>query len=129
MKEETYKQVSDILEETAPLAAETLRTSLRSGSGQKTDKAYLSALEILDRAGFGKQTQTTVKHEGIPSLPQDLIAGALTMLAKMFNQEQSLKDVTIPHPQDEPEPAPPERLTDNQPPEQDIPFSISEELK
>lgn len=83
-------QVNQILQDTAPIAASTLRNAVKSGHNLKKDKAYEAALEVLDRTGHGKQTQTTVHHEGIPELPPNLIAGALSVLAKMFDKEDSL---------------------------------------
>lgn len=87
-------EVKDILEETAPEAAKILRDSVRTGHNLKKDKAYEAALEILDRLGFSKQTQSTVTINEQPSIATSAIALALTKIANMYDVDPNIKDIT-----------------------------------
>lgn len=142
------QQVTDILEATAPHAARRLADSVKYGENLKKDQAYEASLEILDRLGFTKKTDQSSPTSNLPTLPNDVIAGALSFLAKMFSVEPEVKqaasqiDVTNTSQQSR-QVAPRERAQDKQPspsrpqkepvPEEndtdDIPFTVSPGLK
>lgn len=127
------QQVTDILEATAPQAARRLADSVKYGENLKKDQAYEASLEILDRLGFTKKPDQSSSTSNLPTLPNDVIAGALSFLAKMFSVEPEVKqaasqiDVTPPREQAPNKQTPPSQEPVSE--ENDIPFTISPGLK
>ncbi len=133
-----HKQVIDILESTAPIAARNLAQAAENGHNLKKDQAYEASLEILDRLGFTKQQNSTLTINEHPSIATEAIALALTKLSSMFDMEQDLKDITT----SQPTPPKPKQLKEPKEPvlpnaetkstnqdKDEVSFQISEEIK